>query len=100
MIYYIERMAAVSVLKEEAVEIAWAYLERSDRIVDAEFCSHVLLHSVETMIRQGVRNRLLLSNRAIAEYLRELEARTLQAVCSKRSMSMVMGLNVTTPVAS
>lgn len=64
---------------EEAIQIAWDYLERAGEIENAEFCSHILLHSVENMVRQGVRRRLLLSNRAIAQYMEALEARTLQA---------------------
>jgi hypothetical protein len=67
------------ILTEEAIQIAWDYLERADEIQDAEFCSHVLLYSVETMVQQGVRSRLLLSNRAITHYMRALEARTLDA---------------------
>jgi hypothetical protein len=69
----------LSVLTEEAIQIAWDYLERAGEIEDVEFCSHVLLNSVETMVRQGVRSRLLLSNGAITHYLRALEARTLNA---------------------
>jgi hypothetical protein len=68
-----------SVLTEEAIQIAWDYLERAGEIEDAEFCSHVLLYSVETMVRQGVRSRLLLSNRAITHYMHALKARTLDA---------------------
>lgn len=73
------QLVHLAVLMEEAIQIAWDYLERAGEIKDAEFCSHILLRSVETMIRQGVRNRLLLSNRAIAQYMEALEARTLQA---------------------
>jgi hypothetical protein len=54
----------------KAIQIAWDCLERAGEIEDAEFCSHTLLHSVETMIRQGVRS---------AQYMEALEARTLQA---------------------
>ena len=69
----------LAVLMEEAIQIAWDYLERAGKIENAEFCSHVLLHSVETMMRQGIRSRLLLSNGAITQYMEALEARTLQA---------------------
>jgi hypothetical protein len=31
------------ILTEEAIQIAWDYLERADEIQDAEFCSHDLL---------------------------------------------------------
>jgi hypothetical protein len=68
-----------AVLMEEAIQIAWDYLERTGEIDDPEVCSRVLMDSVELMVRQGVRHRLLLSNRAIAHYMRHLEAHTLQA---------------------
>jgi hypothetical protein len=67
-----------AVLMEEAIEIAWDFLERSGEIDDPEKCSRVLVDAVELMVRQGVRNRLLLSNRAISQYMRYLEVHTLQ----------------------
>jgi hypothetical protein len=63
---------------EEAIQIAWDYLERTGEIADPEVCSRVLMDSIEQMVRQGVRSRLLLSNRAISQYMRYLEAHTLQ----------------------
>jgi hypothetical protein len=63
---------------EEAIQIAWDYLERTGEIDDPEVCSRVLMDSIEKMVRQGVRSRLLLSNRAISQYMRYLEAHTLQ----------------------
>lgn len=68
-----------SVLMEESVQIAWDYLERADKIDDGRFCSRILADSIEEMIRRGVRSRLLLSNRAISQYMRVVEARTLMA---------------------
>jgi len=59
----------MAILMEEAIQIAWDYLERTGEIEDAEVCSRVLLYYVESMIRQGVRSRLLLSNRAIRKYM-------------------------------
>jgi hypothetical protein len=67
-----------AVLMEEASQIAWDYLERAGEIHDPELCSRVLIDSIELMVRQGVRSRLLLSNRAISQYMRYLEAHTLQ----------------------
>jgi hypothetical protein len=64
---------------EEAIEIAWDFLERSGEIDDPEKCSRVLADVVQLMVRQGVRSRLVLSNRAIAHYMQYLEAHTLQA---------------------
>lgn len=58
----------IAVLLDEAIQIAWDYPERTGEIEDAEVCSWVLMYHVESMIRQGVRSRLLLSNRAIRMY--------------------------------
>jgi hypothetical protein len=57
-------------LIEFSVQIAWDYLERTGELGDPEVASKVLLDSVEQMVRQGVRSRLLLSNRAITAYQR------------------------------
>jgi hypothetical protein len=57
-------------LVEHSIQIAWDYLERTGELGDPEIASKVLLDAVEAMIRQGVRSRLLLSNRAITAYLR------------------------------
>ena len=63
------------ILMESAVQIAWDYLERTGELDDPEIASKFLLDSVELMIRQEVRSRLLLSNRAITAYLRFKQAR-------------------------
>jgi hypothetical protein len=57
-------------LVEHSIQIAWDYLERTGELEDPEIASKVLLDAVESMIRQGVRSRLLLSNRAITAYQR------------------------------
>jgi hypothetical protein len=62
-------------LIEDSIQIAWDYLERTGELEDPEIASKFLLDSVELMIRQGVRSRLLLSNRAITAYLRLKQAR-------------------------
>jgi hypothetical protein len=58
------------VLIEDSVQIAWDYLERTGELDDLEIASKFLRDSVALMIRQGIRSRLLLSNRAITAYLR------------------------------
>ena len=68
----------LAILMEEAIQIAWDYLERTGEIDDPEVCSQVLLYSVESMMRQGVRSRLLLSNRAIRRYMEYKVARDLR----------------------
>lgn len=67
-----------AVLMEEAIQIAWDYLERTGEVDDPEVCSQILLYNVETMLRQGVRSRLLLSNRAIRQYMEYKVSRDLR----------------------
>lgn len=69
----------LAILMEEAIQIAWDYIERTGEIDDPEACSQVLLYAVENMMRQGVRSRLLLSNRAINKYKEYKVARDLRA---------------------
>jgi hypothetical protein len=62
-------------LVDNSIEIALDYLERTGELEDPEVASKVLLETVKLMIRQGVRSRLLLSNRAITAYQRFKERR-------------------------
>ena len=56
------------ILMENSIQIAWDYLERTGELRDPEVASLVLLDAVERMVRQGVRSRLVLSNKAITAY--------------------------------
>jgi hypothetical protein len=58
----------VPILIENAIQIAWDYLEQSGELGDPNVASRVLLKSVESMIFRGERRRLMLSNRAIDDY--------------------------------
>ena len=75
---YTYQMAQLSVLMEQSVQVAWDYLERSEEIHDASSCSLFLSKCIEEMIRQGVRSRLILSNRAIDQYKRATASRPLE----------------------
>jgi hypothetical protein len=55
---------------EESLQIAWDYLERTGEIEDNWVASKYLGDTIELMIRQGQRSRLVLSNRAITAYLK------------------------------
>jgi len=57
-------------LIEDSLQIAWNYLERAGELEEPEIASKFLIDAIELMIRQGVRSRLLLSNRAITAYQR------------------------------
>ena len=59
-----------AVLMEEAIQIAWDYLERTGQIDDPEFTSKFLLDNVEHAVRIGERRQLILTNRAISAYER------------------------------
>lgn len=75
---YTHQKAQLSVLMEQSIQVAWDYLERSGEIQDASSCSLFLSKCIEQMIRQGVRSRLLLSNRAISHYKRATALRPLE----------------------
>lgn len=55
-------------LIESSVQIAWDYLELAGEIDDGLSTRRFLLQHVERLFAEGVRNRLLLSNRAIMAY--------------------------------
>jgi hypothetical protein len=61
---------------EGSFRIAWEYLDRTEDIGDGAVASRFLSDTIETMIRDGQRSRLALSNRAIAAYHRFRIART------------------------
>jgi hypothetical protein len=56
------------VLMENALQIAWDYIEQSGELGEPEEASRVLLKSVETQVFNGERRRLMLSNKAIDDY--------------------------------
>jgi hypothetical protein len=55
-------------LIENAVQIAWDYLEQSGEIADAPEASRFLLKAVDEMVLQGEYRKLMLANRAIDAY--------------------------------
>jgi hypothetical protein len=65
-------------LREEARQIAWNFLERSGEIDDPAEASEFLINKIEFMIGQGQRSRLMLSNRAITAFLAYKKARTIE----------------------
>jgi hypothetical protein len=56
------------ILIENAIQIAWDYLERAGELGDPGVASRVLLKSVEMRVRRGELRRLMLSNMAIEDY--------------------------------
>lgn len=71
-------------LLEETIQIAWNFLERSGEIDDAADTSRFLADKIEFMIGQGQRNKLLLSNRAIAAFRKYRNARTIELALGSR----------------
>ena len=63
-------MISLASLMEESLQIAWDYLERTGEIEDNWVASRYLGDTIELMIRQGQRSRLVISNRAITAYLK------------------------------
>ena len=71
-------------LLEETIQIAWNFLERSGEIDDAAEATKFLVDKIEFMIGQGQRNKLLLSNRAIAAFREYRDARTIELALVSR----------------
>ncbi len=63
---------------ESAVQIAWNFLERAGEIDDPQETIQFLAKKIEFMIEQGQRNKLVLSNRAIAAFQHYKQARTIE----------------------
>jgi hypothetical protein len=57
-------------LVENSFQIAWDYLEATGELGNPDKAARHLLDTIEVMIRQGERRRLLLSNSAITSYQR------------------------------
>jgi hypothetical protein len=54
---------------ENAIFIAWDYLDRAGELGNPEIACRVLSASIENMMRNGETRPLMLSNRAIDAYL-------------------------------
>ena len=68
----------------EAKQIALEFLERSGEIDDPAEVNRFLTGKIEQMIGQGQRNRLALSNRAIAAFREYRRARTIELALISR----------------
>jgi hypothetical protein len=71
-------------LLEDAKSIAWDYLDRSNEIDDPAEARQFLADRIEFMLGQGQRNKLLLSNRAIAAFREYRKARTIELALVSR----------------
>ncbi|MVT71049.1 hypothetical protein GPL21_39080 [Bradyrhizobium pachyrhizi] len=58
----------VHVLVEDAVQIAWDFLEASGEIIDGYETSRFLVSTVGRMALAGERRKIMLANRAIDDY--------------------------------
>jgi hypothetical protein len=67
-----------ALLAANAIQIALNFLERAGEIDDYTETCQFLADKIETMIRHGQRNRLVLANRAIAAFQRYRTARTIE----------------------
>jgi hypothetical protein len=59
---------SLHILLENSFQIAWEYLEAVGELGHADTASRFLADAIETMILRGERRKILLSNKAIAEY--------------------------------
>lgn len=55
-------------LIENAIQIAWHYLESTGEITDSAEASKFLLRTVDEMVLKGEHRKLMLANRAIESY--------------------------------
>ena len=53
---------------EEAVNIAWVYLQRTGELGDGSTAAVFLTNTIDSMMRRGQRNRMFLANKAIIKY--------------------------------
>lgn len=56
-------------LIENAIQIAWHYLESTGQITDSAEASKFLLKTVDEMVLKGEFRKLMLANRAIDAYI-------------------------------
>jgi len=56
------------ILIENAVQIAWEFLEGSGEIVDGYETSQFLVNTIRRMVLAGERRKIMLANRAIEAY--------------------------------
>jgi hypothetical protein len=59
------------ILMQNAVQIAWDYLERTGQIADPQATAEILLGSIKTQILSDENRKLMLSNRAITAHERQ-----------------------------
>jgi len=60
----------IPIIVENAIQIAWDFLERCGEITDAGEASRFLVQTITELVRKGERRRLVLSNRAVEAYRR------------------------------
>ena len=67
-------MEKISQLVENAFQIAWDYLEATGELGRADASAAELLDTIEAMIKNGERRRILIANTAIDAYRRRRSA--------------------------
>lgn len=70
-------------LIEFSIQIAWEYLERSGELGEPKEASDFLVKSIENMVCHGERRRLMLSNKAIDQYRKFIQAREARSLRSR-----------------
>jgi hypothetical protein len=63
-------MSEMAKLIAESFQIAWDYLKATGELGDPDTAADHLLDTMETLMKQGERRRLLLSNKALSAYQR------------------------------
>lgn len=60
-----------AILLEDAIQLAWDYLDDTGQLGDPTNAAHVLQEEIFKRIEQGEISRFVLSNRAIGSYLNQ-----------------------------
>ncbi|MBR0820680.1 hypothetical protein [Bradyrhizobium liaoningense] len=64
---------------ESAFFIAWSFLEQSGELGPPDESANIILDAIEAQVRKGERRQLMLANKAIDAYRRQVAQRLLPA---------------------
>ena len=64
---------------ESAFFIAWSFLEKSGELGPADASANIVLDAIEAQLKTGERRQLMLANRAIEAYRRQMAHRRILA---------------------
>lgn len=66
--------SSTAILLEESIQIAWDYLERTGQLGEPSNASRFIHDEILGLMGRGEFSRLVLSNKAIAAYLKQSDS--------------------------